>query len=191
MTAFACGGSPSSVTATASSRVFTGDVPGTDVRIGIIAADRHARFFFCGGPSSYATMTRWLPADIDAAHKLTLQVPGTETWTLEGEVGDGEVVGSVDMGNAMARAFRATPVLQGTIAGLYEGTAPCGKLGLILLQKAVDATPVGQGACIGSTTIEQVNPLAPIIRASDGTIRVSVGALAEEAQVRAAAPPPD
>jgi len=27
-------------------------------------------------------MTRWL-LDVDAAHKLTLQVPGTETWTLE------------------------------------------------------------------------------------------------------------
>ena len=191
MTALACGGSRSSVPATASSRVFIGDVPDTDVRVGIIATDRHARVFFCGGPSSYATMTRWLPADVDAAHKLTLQVPGTETWTLEGEVGDGGVVGSVDMGDAMARPFRAIPVLERTMAGLYEGTAPCGKLGLIVLQPTVDGTPVGQGACVGPTTIEQVNPLAPILRASDGTIRVSVGASAEEEQVRAATPPLD
>jgi len=34
--------------ATASSRVFIGDVPDTDVRVGIIATDRHARSFSAG-----------------------------------------------------------------------------------------------------------------------------------------------
>jgi hypothetical protein len=185
LSAFACGGADSTPTA----RVYTGDVPGTDVRVGIIASESRARVFFCGGASSYQTMTAWLTADIDAAHELTLPMPTTHTWSLRGQVGDVEVNGSIDMGDAMPRPFRATAVSERTISGLYEGVAACGRIGLIVVQPTPDSTPVGQGACVGPT-LEQVNPLEPIVRGPDGTIRVTVGNSTTEREVRVATPPP-
>jgi hypothetical protein len=187
LAAVACGdGAPSSVPA----RIYTGELAGTDVRVGIIATEHHARLFFCGGPSSYQTKTRWVTSDIDAAHALQLPSSPNETWVLRGTVTDAEVTGSLDMGDATPHTFRATMVSERTISGLYEGTAPCGRLGLIVVQATPDMPPVGQGACVG-TTLEQVNPLEPIVRTPDGTIRVTVGTSDMERDVRAAAPPPD
>jgi hypothetical protein len=169
-------------------RVYTGELTGTDVRVGIIASERRARVFFCGGASSYERMTRWITADIDTAHQLSIPADAAPTWGLQGRVGDTEVTGTIDVGDAMPRPFRATVVSERTIGGLYEGTAPCGRLGLIVAHANPDTTPAGQGACVGQT-LEQVNPLEPIVRDSDGTIRVKVGTSDAERQVRPAAPP--
>ena len=169
-------------------RVYTGELTGTDVRIGMIATEDRARVFFCGGASSYETMTKWITADIDAAHQLRIPADAAPTWGLQGSVGDTEIVGSIDIGDAIPRPFRATVVSERTIGGLYEGTAPCGRLGLIVVHANPDTTPAGQGACVGPV-LEQVNPLEPIVRDPDGTIRVKVGTSDAERQVRPAAPP--
>ena len=184
-----CGGGTIEPANDGAPRTFTGDVAGTDVRVGIVANARHARVFFCGGASSYQTMTRWLDTDVDAAGTIDLPSTPSQPWTLEGTVGSDEVTGTIAMGNAMPRPFRATAVAERTIGGLYEGTAACGRVGLILVQSTPDAIPVGQGACVGPTIFEQVNPLEPIVREPDGTIRVTVGASAEETRVKAAALP--
>jgi hypothetical protein len=176
------------------SRVFSGDLPGTDARVGIVVSERHARIFFCGGPSSYQTKTRWLTAGIDTVHRLALPASATESWKLEGDVSGVEVNGSVEMGDAVPHSFRATLVTEGTLGGLYEGTADCGKLSLIVSQPTAAAAPVGIGACIGASSIEQVDPLMPIERGADGSIRVTVssaGSVANPLAVRAAAPPLD
>jgi hypothetical protein len=171
-------------------RVYTGDLTGTDVRVGIIATEHRARLFFCGGASSYQTMTGWLTADVDAAHQLSIPSDAAKTWGLQGRVADTEVTGAIDKGDGMSRPFRATVVSDRTISGLYEGTAPCGRLGLIVTQPSPDMSPSGQGACVGPV-LEQVNPLEPIIRDPDGTIRVKVGGSDAERQVRPATPPPE
>jgi hypothetical protein len=187
LSAFGCGDGPPPSPA---ARIYTGDVTGTDVRVGIIATERRARVFFCGGASTYQTMTRWLTSEIDASHKLTLPSSPSETWALQGTVADAEVAGSIDMGDAVPRPFRATIVSERTISGLYEGAAPCGRLGLIVIQAKPDTIPVGQGACVGPT-LEQVNPLEPIVRNPDGAILVTVGTSPAEREVRAVAPPAD
>jgi hypothetical protein len=188
LTAFACGGRDPEATA----HVYTGDVAGTDVRVGIIASTHHARVFFCGGASSYMTMTRWLNADIDAGHKLSLPATPNQYWGLQGDVADTEIGGTVDMGDSVPRVFRATVVSDRTISGLYEGTAGCGRLGLIVVQPTSDMPAIGQGACVGpGTTLEQVNPLDPIVRSPDGTITVTVSNWTGERQVRPATPPAD
>jgi hypothetical protein len=171
-------------------RVYTGELTGTDVRVGIIATEHHARVFFCGGASSYETMTRWITADVDAAHELRIPSDAAPTWALQGRVGDTEITGSIDVGDAVLRPYRATVVSERTIGGLYEGTAPCGRLGLIVVHPSPDTMPAGQGACVGQT-LEQVNPLEPIVRDPDGTIRVKVKGSDAERQVRPAAPPAD
>jgi hypothetical protein len=187
LSAFACGdGPPTSPTA----RVYTGEVADTDVRVGIIATEHRARLFFCGGASSYETMTRWVTADVDTLHQLKIPSDAAPTWGIQGTVADAEITGSVDMGNGAPRVFRATVVSERTISGLYEGNAGCGRLGLILIQPTPDMPAVGQGACVGPV-LEQVNPLEPIVRTPDGAIRVTVGTSTAEREVRAAAPPPE
>lgn len=188
LTAFACGGSDEK---DAIARVYTGEVPGTEARVGIIASAKKARVFFCGGPTTYETMTGWLTADVDSAHQLSLPPPVTHSWVLQGTVSDAEVSGTIDMGNATPLPFRATLVSDRTISGLYEGTAGCGRLGLIVVQPTPDTPAIGQGACVGQDRLEQVNPLEPIVRGADGVIRVKVPSSTMEKEVRPATPPLD
>lgn len=188
LTAFACGGSDDDP---ATARVYTGEIPGTEVKVGIIASEKKARVFFCGGPTTYETMTGWLTADVDAAHKLSLPPPQNHNWILQGDVSDAEINGTIDMGNATPLAFRATVVSERTISGLYEGTAGCGRLGLIVVQPTPDSPASGQGACVGQGRLEQVNPLEPIVRGADGAIKVKVASSMKDQEVRAATPPLD
>ena len=89
----------------------------------------------------------------------------------------------------------ASPISPGTIAGLYEATQPCGKVGLIVSQASPADAPTGQGACIGNpgasgaTPVEQVTPLRPLTRAADGTIRVTIAGSAGEIAAGPAAAP--
>jgi len=88
------------------------------------------------------------------------------------------VHGSATLGDSGTLGFSAVPVVSGTIAGLYEGTGTCGKIGLIVTQASQADAPSAQGACIGTglnPSVAQVNPLLPLARASDGTIEVTVG----------------
>ena len=187
LSTFACGDGAAS---NASARVYTGEITGTDVRVGIIATERRARVFFCGGTLTFDTMTRWITADVDANHQLRLAADAGAAWSIQGTVTDAEVSGQVDVGVGLPRAFRATVVSERTISGLYEGTAACGRVGLIVVQATPDTAAVGQGACVGPV-FEQVNPLEPIIRTADGAIRVTIGKSTSEREVRAAAPPAD
>ena len=172
-------------------RVFVGQVSGSDARIGVVATDHSARIFFCGGSTTYTTMTHWIPAVPIDAHGGTLALQeGSGGWTVAGQVSDAGVSGEVTPANGSMLPFHADPVATGTVAGLYEAAGPCGKVGLIVAQGSTSETPVGQGACvpaIGGASPEQVNPIHPIERAPDGTIAVVVGGA--QISVHAAAPP--
>jgi hypothetical protein len=99
----------------------------------------------------------------------------------------GGLSGSVEQ-NDEKHSFSAVRVAPGTIAGLYEGTSDCGRIGLIVSQPDVDSDPHGQGACVGEGHApEQVNPILPIALV-DGMIRVEIGET--EASVQEAAPAP-
>src|SRR5262245_36745889 len=187
LSSFACGDGqrPSSP-----ARVYTGELTGTDARVGIIATERRARVFFCGGTLTLDTMTHWLTADVDANHQLRLSADAGSGWRIQGTVTDAEISGEVDVGVGLPRPFRATLVSERTISGLYEGTAACGRVGLIVTQPTPDSAAAGLGACVGPV-LEQVNPLEPIMRSADGAIKVTIGNSTSEREVRAAAPPPD
>lgn len=178
-----------------SPRVYVGDVSGTDVRVAVVATPNRARIYFCGGASSYATATQWLVADIDAAQHLTANAPDGETWRLDAHIDRGIVGGTVQLGGAAPRAFQASAVARGTIAGLYETTASCGgdsvgKVGLIVAQSSFLSEPIGQGACIDqqSATVLQVNPIMPIAADTEGAIAVTTAGSAP-ALARPATPP--
>jgi hypothetical protein len=188
------GSAPNTTPATtAAPLVFVGEVQGTDVLVGIVATTHHARVFFCGGDTSYATLTHWIPsASLDPAGGALTQASDTAGWSVSGTLDEGGATGTVVAGATGSFTFHAAPVAAGTIAGLYESTLPCGKVGLIVAQDSGADAPTGQGACVpsvpgGTASTEQVNPIRPIARAADGTIPVSVGTTTTA--VHAAAPP--
>jgi hypothetical protein len=176
--AVAAGCGSSSSPAPAPPRIFVGQVEGSDARVALIATDHNARIFFCGGDTTYKSMTHWIPsAPIDA--KGNVMLSDTAGWAIHGEVESSGVSGVVTAHGGTTFNFHAAPVATGTIAGVYEVNAPCGKVGLIVAQGSAGEGPAGQGACVpanGNADPEQVNPILPIARGVDGTIPVAIGA---------------
>ncbi len=187
---FAC--SSSSTPHSGSVRVLVGTVEGTDAQVAVVASAHRARIYFCGGDSSYPALTHWFTADVDASGAIRAEADAPGDWSIEGQVGGADAAGAVTVADGTRLTFRATNVAGGTIAGLYEAAAPCGKVGLIVTQPSAQAAPSGQGACIHTDvrpSVEQVNPIAPLIRATDGTIRVLVAGTAAALSVLPAAAP--
>jgi hypothetical protein len=173
-----CGSSSSAAAPAEGPRVFVGQVTGTDARVGIIATAHHARVYFCGGDGSYGTLTHWIPsATLDPAGGGLSQAADAAGWAIDGHLDASGASGTLMAAGGAPLAFSALPVAPGTIAGLYETLLPCGKVGVIVAQASASEDAVGQGACIasdGSSKIEQVNPIRPIVRGTDGAIPVAV-----------------
>jgi hypothetical protein len=175
------------------SRVFVGAVTGTDAQVGLVATETGAVVYFCGGDSSFATKTHWIPSAAIGATGL-MAASDTSGWSLSGQLDDGGASGNVVMGDGGTFAFHANPVAAQTIAGLYDAQGPCGKVGVIVSQPGPSDAPAIQGACLpavgtGSGSVEQVNPVRPLERATDGTIAVLAGGA--QISVRATAAPAD
>ena len=170
-------------------RVFVGELEDSDVKLGAVVAAGRARLFFCGGPTSYAERTRWLEVDLDERARFELD---QDDWHVRGQLVGTSITGELEHGDAAPAGFSAELARRNTLAGLYEGTADCGRVGLIVIQRDEDAPAAGQGACVGpGHAPEQVNPILPISLQDDGSIRVEVEADDGSQQVRvtAAAPP--
>jgi hypothetical protein len=166
---------------------WVGEVEDSDVRVGIVADATHARLFFCGGASSYASATRWFALDVtDSALQFA-----DDTWQLDARIDSERVTGQVTRDDGVARAFSAELVEPDTLAGVYEGQADCGRLGLIVLQPNKRSTPQAQGACVGAGHApEQVNPILPVAQ-DNGEIPVEApGAQAATVGLHALQLPP-
>jgi hypothetical protein len=173
--------------------VFTGQIEGTDARVAAVATATHARLYFCGGDSSYETLSRWVPADIGKSGALAPDEASAMGWVIQGTLRDGVLSGSLVAGDAGSYSFDAKPVDDRTLAGLYEATSDCGKVGVIVSQPSTKDTPQAQGACISNGTVDvdihQVNPVTPLVKDAKGAIRVTVEGITGEISVVAASAP--
>lgn len=160
---------------TASERIerFVGEVAGSDTRVAIVTDDASARVFFCGGERSVSGATHWFNVERagddlqvdDRDFALVAHFSGEDEDAVSGEVTDPD---------GITRAFSSQRVDPATIAGLYEGTGECGRLGLIVSQTDADAEISAQGACVSGqsgTLPKQVNPIRPIAL-TDGEVAV-------------------
>lgn len=149
-------------------RAYVGEVEGTDARVGIFGRDPNSfRLYSCGGPETVGLLTHWFNTTTgfpDDGYTYTLQV--------EEDV----AVGTVYLPDATGYSFTARPVTWGKLPGLYEATAPCGKVGVIISEVPDSDEFHVQGACAGPVIADakQVNPILPLTRASDGSIEVQV-----------------
>jgi len=141
------------------------------VRVAVPADDARLRVFLCGGPSSYASATHWVRAELDSDGDFRYSADELE---LEGSLVDGVLEAELiaDGEHALVHAER---VRGNTLAGLYEAQAECGTVGLIVTQDDPDSDPIGQGACVGVGHLpDQVNPIKPISFERNGAIAVEV-----------------
>jgi hypothetical protein len=151
---------------------MVGAVDDSDIVLGVVANLERARLFFCGGASSYATATKWFNLDFDGE-----QLEANDgSWHLRATRGEDGISGMITHDPDDGRPFSARPVANETLAGLYEGKAGCGRLGLIVTQADKNAQPTAQGACVGDDhDPEQVNPIEPIA-SQQGKVRVQAPA---------------
>lgn len=156
---------------------LVGSVEDSDVVVAAVSDSAQTRLFFCGGDSSYATATRWFNLALDGD---TLNADDG-AWHLRATLDRDGIHGEITHDPDEARKFKAVPVAKGTLAGLYEGKAGCGRLGLIVTQPDLESDPAAQGACVGEGhDPEQVNPITPV-ESVEGKIRVQ--APSEDKQV--------
>jgi hypothetical protein len=148
---------------------FVGEVADTDVRVAVLSSDDRLRLFFCGGDESYETATRWFNLSHIDERELSFEDDG---WRVEATLKPSGVSGTLARDGEDTRDFSALPVEDGTLAGLYEGSGECGRMGLIVSQPSRGAEIRAQGACVGEQRLpQQVNPIAPVV-AEAGKIRV-------------------
>jgi hypothetical protein len=147
---------------------YVGEVEDSDVRVAVVADAAKARVFFCGGDESFATETRWFNLELDEAELSA----DDGDWHLRATRDEESVYGEITHDPDAPRAFSTALVAKGTLSGLYEGKAQCGRIGLIVSQAEQGSSIEAQGACVGEGhPPEQVNPITPITSEA-GKIRV-------------------
>jgi hypothetical protein len=153
---------------------WVGAVEGSDVRVAAVLGAGRARLYFCGGAE-----TRWFELQFHDEH-LEFE---DDAWRIHAHLTAGGVLGEVEHASTEVRMFNAQPSELATIAGLYEGRADCGRVGLIVTQPSKNDAPTAHGACIGET-VQPVTALEPIAL-TDGQIMVRTSG-GEVAPLRAA-----
>ena len=190
---FGCGNDTKTHPHEPAPQVWIGEVLDTDVKVALADRKTSAALFFCGGDDSYATRTRWF------AEGASLQKPfsfETGEWSVDGAVDGAVARGNVQVGKHEPEPWTVRAPDPGTIAGLYEGEAPCGKLGLIVTQQRAQDSPSGQGACLridgDSIVVEQVNPVRLELQGAERGIAVTVASAPDrEFTVRPVASAPE
>lgn len=159
----------------AAERVFVGAVQDSDVMVGIATAGNRTTWFFCGGPTSYATQTHWFSSPSGLGSAFSLSDGGLQ---LEGASSADTIQGTLQKDAGDARSFSARQVSDAPPAGVYDALAPCGHIGLIVQPSTTGAPPAAQGTCLqtasGADIVEQVNPVMPLSLDANGGVAVSV-----------------
>lgn len=173
--ALSASGCSSSSSATSSpsharpSGTYVGTLDGTDASVAWVFGGGEAIAFFCGGPSSLDSSTRWFRGASTDAHVALAAGAAKAAADVNGDT----LSGTLDRGDGTVAAFSAHHVDDAAAEGLYEGNDDQGHAGVIV--KGNDAM---QGAFIvGATSaVLQIVPVRPgPLDIQNGTLAVKVG----------------
>jgi hypothetical protein len=136
---------------------YVGTVDGTDVAVGLVSDGSHVALFFCGGPASFATSTKWFRFDGDASSFTAT----ADDWNAVGSASESSASGTVDRGDGVALSWSASRADDGSLVGLYESNDANGTAGVVV-RSATNATET-QGAFIDEAKeVEQIIPIFPL-----------------------------
>jgi hypothetical protein len=151
-----------------SSTTYVGTVDGTDVAVGLVTDGSYTALFFCGGPASYATATKWFRF-AESNDSFTAQ---SGTWIATGATNADGASGTLDRGSGQLLTWSASRVPEGSIMGLYESIDATGTAGVIV-RSETDASGT-QGALIDpERAIAQIIPIRPLEQTDHG-LHVSI-----------------
>jgi hypothetical protein len=144
------------------STTYVGGIDGTDVAVGLVTDGAYTALFFCGGPTSFGTATKWFrfgeTNDAFTAH--------AGSWTATGTTSADGASGTLDRGNGQTLAWSASRVPDGSIIGLYESIDATGTAGVVVRSEDASGT---QGAFIDAQrAIEQIIPIRPLEQTDRG-----------------------
>jgi hypothetical protein len=152
-------------------QTFIGTVGTTDAKVGLVVVGGDAVLFFCGGDSSYATLSHYLKGPLNPDHSFSF-TDGTATGA--GAFTESQASGTLDPGGGAATVnwtASLAPAAPGTLEGVYSTQLPnAGKVGVIIVQPTANDPPVVQGALVELsasskiTAVLQVTPFDQPLR---------------------------
>lgn len=160
-----CGGSTADATA------FVGAVtdPGQNAVVGAVSDGVDVSFYVCGGPTSYATMTRWILGTVGAGGALNLTTDGFHV-TGNLDAGAGQLV--TDTGATLA--WTARPAT-GALEGLYQATAAGCRSGAVIGDFGDGRGTRLQGTwCDAASHFAQVTPIKNPLTLDGQNVAVTV-----------------
>jgi hypothetical protein len=151
------------------SYTWVGAVPETDALAAIAVDDGALRAYVCGGPLTYATLTRWYEGQVEGQGSFNVT---SGEWTMTGGVSDTNAFANFFDGSSQALFLEAEMVDDG-LSGLYSVEDSGCHTGVIVMDNGAGA-PILQGTwCDEQGHRAQVTPVAPI-ELVDGAIHVQV-----------------
>jgi hypothetical protein len=171
----ACGGASSPTTET--QLVWVGHLEGTDAVVAVVSRGTAVKFYLCGGPSTFGTLTHWFSGALSGASLHATAVDSADV-LLDGTLTGGQAWGTVTLKTGEAVAWTAHPATPDTLEGLYATVDEGCRTGVVVTQPSADQPPAVQGTwCNAAKQHLQVTPMHPIQLVS-GSLAVEVEGLA-------------
>lgn len=159
----ACGGE-------AATETWVGRVSDSDVVVAVVRGESSVRAYMCGGPTSFATRSRWFNGSADESGAFEATADG---WTFASELGEEEASGTLTPAIGEVLSFSAVAVEADGTAGLYGAQSYGCRTGVVVGLES-SGEPWLQGTwCNDQGQFEQVTPVLPIERGDLG-IHVAV-----------------
>jgi len=149
---------------------YVGAVASTDVAVGMVSDGSHVALFFCGGPTSVTTSTKWLRF-AGSAPSFQISLNG---WTVVGSFDGSTASGTVDRGDGKPLSWSATRAPAGSVVGLYGFADSSGTSGVVV-QSTDPANVTGAFIETKTASIQQIVPIMPLERTNAG-LHVTVSA---------------
>jgi hypothetical protein len=131
--------------------------PGQDAAVGVVSDGSTVSFYLCGGPLSYATVTRWFQGSAGGGGTFTLEPSGGFAGT--GDLGSG--TGEITTGTGQTLHWTVRPT-ETAVEGLYAALDGSCRTGAVVGDLDDDGTVRLQGTwCDGLGHFAQVSPLMP------------------------------
>jgi hypothetical protein len=155
---------------------WTGAAQSSDLALAVVEQDGAVTAYACGGPTSYASSTRWFHGTADASGRFAMTSDG---WSIEGTTGT-EATGTLTGPDGVAHAFSLAPRAQGSAEGLYSVQDAGCRTGVVVWGEDGGALRAQGTWCDEADHFAQVTPVMPIDPSSGGvSVRVDLSALGQ------------
>lgn len=137
--------------------------PSADAVVGLVSDGERVQLYLCGGPSTYATHSRWFQGPVAADGSFSIESGG---FVATGGVSEGSGELKTDAGETLS--WTARPA-SGDLEGLYAAFDGSCRTGAVVGDFDGDGTVDLQGTwCDGRDAFAQVTPIMPIATSSRG-----------------------